>query len=175
MEHVHRWAIQPRVLSEKSNRLHNLCPTLRLQNVYSGMFLVVLKTKLDLNFSRAEFKLRNKNLSVLDRTNVTVKTQTEIFAVSIARSAPVERSFEDRWCNTWDITQILTWIMTLQLHMWNIWHREGRHRENFFYHTTYAFRVNLHSVFAWMPRNILFEGAISKIRVTATGFELTTT
>ena len=38
------------------------------------------------------------------------------------------------------------------------------------------FRVNLHSVVAWMSRNSLLEtGAIPKVQVTAAGIEPTTT
>ena len=45
-----------------------------------------------------------------------------------------------------------------------------------FYYDTYAFRMNLQSVIAWIPRNSLLEtGAISEDEVTATGLEPTTT
>ena len=38
-----------------------------------------------------------------------------------------------------------------------------------------VFRMNLHSIVAWMSRNSLLEtGAISEVYVTATGFEPTT-
>ena len=43
-----------------------------------------------------------------------------------------------------------------------------------FYHLTYGFRVNLHSVIARMSRNPLFEaGTIPEIYVTATGWTQT--
>ena len=45
-----------------------------------------------------------------------------------------------------------------------------------YYHFTYAFRVNLYSIVAWMPMNSLPEtGGISEVERAATGFEPTTT